>query len=237
MKKTMVSGVLMGAALGLSACASGLSQDDCLYADWRAIGYEDGARGYAADAVSAYRKSCVKKAGVVPDMDAYLAGREAGLQHYCVASNGFAEGARGAVFRGVCTGPKASVFALAYQRGAALYMFERGVTKTAAAYAAAETELADIGLAIADAEAALISPATPHLARAEILVDLKGLNERRAYLEQSLQPLADDHAAAKIALEDYRVFLASGGVDGDAGDFNVVDEDRRGVIGVTRARY
>ena len=66
----------IGAVL-LTGCAGGLSKDECLYADWRAIGYEDGARGAPASAVSSHRQACAKKAGVTPDMSEYLAGRDA----------------------------------------------------------------------------------------------------------------------------------------------------------------
>lgn len=63
----------------LAGCAGGMSKDECLYADWRAIGFEDGSRRGPAGAVSSRRTACANKAGVTADMRAYLAGREEGL--------------------------------------------------------------------------------------------------------------------------------------------------------------
>ena len=99
----IVASIIFLALLG--GCAGGLSKDECLYADWQAIGYEDGARGAPASAVSSHRQACAKKAGVTPDMTAYLTGRDEGLREYCKPSNGFAVGSRGARYYGVCTGP------------------------------------------------------------------------------------------------------------------------------------
>ena len=38
-------------SLLLAGCAGGMSKKECLYADWRAIGYEDGAQGRDASAI------------------------------------------------------------------------------------------------------------------------------------------------------------------------------------------
>ena len=107
--------------LALGGCAGGMSKEECLYADWQAIGYEDGARGAPANAVSSRRQACANKAGVTADMSAYLAGRDQGLQEYCRPANAFSIGARGAHYYGVCTGPDGDEFAAAFQSGHQLY--------------------------------------------------------------------------------------------------------------------
>ncbi|WP_428407820.1 DUF2799 domain-containing protein [Hyphococcus sp.] len=195
----------------LSGCAGGLSKYECLYADWRAIGYEDGARGAPASAVSSHRQACAKKAGVTPDMNAYLAGRNAGLREYCQVSNAFSIGARGGRYYGVCTGPEEGAFVTAYQQGNQLFVLENDLAHAEHAFAAAEKRLQEIEHNIDHAEAALISPATPHLERVDILADLKNLNEEKTRVKRSFGPLRRDIDVAYEELADYRAFLAANG--------------------------
>ncbi len=197
--------------LALGGCAGGMSKDECLYADWRAIGYEDGARGAPASAVSSHRQACAKKAGVTPDMSAYLAGRDAGLIEYCQASNAFTIGARGGRYYGVCTGPEEGSFVTAYQQGNQLFVLRNDVAHTEHALASAEKRLQEINHQIDHAEAALISPATPHLERVDILADLKNLNEEKQRVKRSFGPLRRDYELAQDELADYRAFLAVNG--------------------------
>lgn len=113
--------VVFVALFALAGCASGMSKDECLYADWRAIGYEDGAAGRSATAVSPRRVACAKKAGVTPDMEAYLAGRDDGLEQFCRPANGFDIGARGVRYTGVCQGSSEGAFVAAYEKGLTLH--------------------------------------------------------------------------------------------------------------------
>lgn len=207
-----VSAILIAlSVLALEGCAGGMSKDECLYADWRAIGYEDGARGAPASAVSSHRQACAKKAGVTPDMTAYLMGRDEGLNQYCQVSNAFSIGARGGRYYGVCTGPEEGAFVTAYQQGNQLFALQNDVAHAEHALAAADKRLQDINHQIDHAEAALISPATPHMGRVDILADLKNLNEEKTRVKRSFGPLRADYELAQDELVDYRAFLASNG--------------------------
>jgi len=77
----------------LSSCAS-LSPEQCKNADWRQIGYTDGANGEPAGRLQEHASACAK-AGIKPDLDAYLSGRMEGLLSYCQPENGFEVGRRG----------------------------------------------------------------------------------------------------------------------------------------------
>ena len=46
--------------LGAIAGCSTMSADECVTADWRTIGYEDGAAGREVSAISRHRKACAK---------------------------------------------------------------------------------------------------------------------------------------------------------------------------------
>lgn len=77
----------------LSSCAS-LSPEQCKNADWRQIGYTDGANGEPAGRLQEHASACAK-ANVKPDLEAYLSGRMEGLLSYCQPENGFEVGWRG----------------------------------------------------------------------------------------------------------------------------------------------
>ena len=59
-----------------------MGKSECVTADWRTIGYEDGLRGYPADRIGAHRVACAKHQ-VAPNLPAYSDGRERGLVEYC----------------------------------------------------------------------------------------------------------------------------------------------------------
>jgi hypothetical protein len=78
----------------LASCAS-LSPEQCQNADWRQIGYADGANGLPGSRIQDHASACAK-IGAKPDMEAYLSGRMEGLVSYCQPENGFDVGRRGA---------------------------------------------------------------------------------------------------------------------------------------------
>lgn len=195
----------------LGGCAGGMSKDECLYADWRAIGYEDGARGAPASAVSSHRQACAKKAGVTPDMSAYLAGRDAGLYEYCQPSNGFRVGANGWSYHGVCTGPEQGAFVSAYQQGNQLYVLENDLAHAESALVGAENRLTEIDHQVEHKGIALVSPETTTEGRIHLLADIKALQEEKSRVKRSIGPLRRDVDIAAEELADYRAFLAVNG--------------------------
>lgn len=194
----------------LSGCA-GISKEECLYADWNAVGYEDGAAGRPVSAISPRRAACAKKARMTVDMAAYRAGREEGLEVYCQPSNGYAAGANGAGYYGVCPGPREAEFMSAYEAGRHLYLLERAVAGYAADIRQAHFDLRDIEHRIAHTQTALIAPDTPHAERLELLAKLMQLSEDRGKVETALIALNRDHARAEDELAAFREFIAVNG--------------------------
>lgn len=194
----------------LGGCAS-MSKEECLYADWQAIGYEDGARGAPVSAISSRRQACVKQIGEAPDMAEYLAGREQGLRQFCQPSNGFRLGADGANYHGVCAGPEGDSFAAAYESGRHLYNLESAVDSAGNAIAKAHKDLKAVKSHITEVEAALISPETPTPERIELLATLKNLSEERGRIETAIVALTRDHTRAEDELADYEAILAENG--------------------------
>lgn len=111
-----------------NGCAS-LDKEECLVADWRLIGYQDGAAGKAAGAVGRYREDCAQHA-VVPDLDQYRAGRAEGLQEYCRPYNGFRLGKAGKGYPTVCPSGIQGELRAAYDEGRDIYLAKSDVKKT-----------------------------------------------------------------------------------------------------------
>lgn len=109
------------ALLLLGGCAS-LDRDECVNADWYAIGLEDGARGRAVERLGDHRRACAKH-NVVPNSERYLAGRGEGLKTFCTYERGYSEGRAGRSYAAGC--PEAARFLAGYQRGREIYGLSR----------------------------------------------------------------------------------------------------------------
>jgi hypothetical protein len=197
-------------ALMLAGCA-GMSKDECLYADWSAIGYEDGAAGRPVSAVSPRRAACAKKAGITVDMAAYNAGREDGLYLYCRPSNGYAVGANGGRYYGVCASDDEDDFLMAFEMGRRLYSLEQNVYAVAGQIKKAQQDLYNTEHRITATQTALISPATPMADRPALLLEMKELYDDKEQIEYTLAALDRDLARAEAALADYEDHLALNG--------------------------
>lgn len=204
----MRSVVLASLLFASAGCAGGMSKEECLYADWRAIGYEDGAQGRNASAIGSRRVACADKAQVTPDMEAYLAGRERGLDQFCRPANGFDYGSRGYSYTGACVSRDEAAFVAAYDKGLTLHGLVVNYDATSRALANAHADLDNIDHQIAHAQAALVNPATPHPERLDHLAELKTLYTRRDKVRDAIPNLARDVDIAEAELEDYRDEMA-----------------------------
>ncbi len=122
--RTLKSARLIGLGvffvIGLSACASVMSEQDCQIANWGAIGQQDGLNGLSFEKFNQRTAQCTKF-NILPDQAAYNAGRELGLNAYCTPQNGFQQGASGRRYQGVCVGRNEGAFLNEYAIGKQLY--------------------------------------------------------------------------------------------------------------------
>ena len=206
-KGTRLAGLLM--LVGMSGCAS-MSSDECVYSDWHAVGYEDGARGYAADRFGVHRKACAKH-GVTADFRAYQQGRAEGLVDYCQPSRGYNLGASGGRYHGVCDVALEARFLDAYRVGYQLYNLRSSVDGVSARIDARENELERTREKIGEKEALLIAEETKTEERILLLADLKALSERAGELEAEIAALVDDRAKREYELRDYEATVAAYG--------------------------
>ena len=103
----------------LAGCAT-MNKEECLTADWRTIGYEDGAHGYMASKIADHRKACAEH-GVTPNLQQYQAGREKGLRQFCREGNGYQLGVSGHAYAGTCPSDMERAFEAAYHQGREIY--------------------------------------------------------------------------------------------------------------------
>ena len=110
--------------LGLLAGCASMNEQECMKADWKLIGFEDGSKGKAQSTIGNYRKDCAK-VSVVPDLARYQQGHAEGAKQYCVKSNGYNAGVSGGAYYGICPKNQEAEFLVAYRDGQQLYQLQK----------------------------------------------------------------------------------------------------------------
>ncbi|MBT8099167.1 MAG: DUF2799 domain-containing protein [Gammaproteobacteria bacterium] len=200
-------GSLIVAVAMLSGCAT-MSSEECALSDWRAIGFEDGSRGYSSQQFGEHRKACAKH-GISADFSAYSQGREQGLREFCQPGRGFNLGERGGSYGGVCSADLEPEFLDAYRAGHQLYTLRSNVNAANSAIYNKERELDSVRAHIRSAEAALIAEETTTEERVLLLVDLKDLSERVGELEAEIDILIAERARHEQELHYYEQTVAA----------------------------
>ena len=173
-----------GLALVLQGCAS-MSKNECLTADWYAIGYESGIRGQREAQISEHRKACAEH-GVTPNLARYLEGREAGLQKFCEPRNGYRLGRAGTSYAGVCPPGPEGDFLQSYGAGRELYKMQQNIHRLGRRIKSRQAELRDLNEHIADKQAELIAAGTTPSQRALLLTQLLDLQEKAKHIERDI---------------------------------------------------
>lgn len=119
-----IVGILATVAGGivLASCETGppMSPAQCSVADWRAVGYQDGAAGRPPERFVALQQACVA-AGMGADQTLYMRGRDEGLATYCQPERGFRLGLEGSGYGGVCPAELDGAFRYAHDDGMRAY--------------------------------------------------------------------------------------------------------------------
>ncbi len=193
--------------LALSACA-GMDVSECRTADWRAIGFEDGAQGQSPGYFGERRKSCADH-GITADFDAYLAGRAEGLSHFCSPYNGYRLGTQGYQYSGICPARLEDAFLTAHADGYGLYKRHTALKRIQKRVHRSKKRAQEIEYLLAERTALLVSSDTKTPERAAIAVELKQLVEEKVQLEEIIHRLEYDHAEAEREYERYQDHIAS----------------------------
>jgi len=187
---------------------SGMSEQACVTADWRTIGFEDGTVGRSPGNIGSYRNACADY-GIAPDLDAYRAGHAEGVQLYCRESNGFSVGHSGAVYQGVCPADVEASFVREYESGRHLYELESALSgveaRIASNYRAQESMKQEL-TAIATS---MIATDTTTEQRVAMVTRSAEIGRRYGELTTEIQQLERQRAVAERELLDYRQTLAA----------------------------
>jgi len=179
----------VAAAAALSACATGMGKDECVVADWRTIGFEDGLHGYPADRIGVHRVACAKHQ-VAPNLAAYTEGRQRGLVEYCQPKNGFRVGLHGGGYANVCSGPTEQSFVNGYQWGRQIYDARSELNNNRARLRNARDGLSRTDAAIAAATAELLLPNLPKERRIFLATELVQLGQERTEFSSRIDLLS-----------------------------------------------
>jgi hypothetical protein len=196
----IIAGTLL-ALLGLSGCAT-MDRSQCQTVDWRTIGYEDGVTGQSSDRIALHRKACAKY-GVTPDLQAYQAGREQGLQEYCNADNGFRLGERGGQLPAFCPVERYGAFEAAYRDGFHLYQLRSSLNAAQAGLDAARREQQGNEHRLVELSDLIVAKETETVARAQAVIEVKNIAERQGRLKSRIRELEQQRALRQRDLDDY----------------------------------
>jgi hypothetical protein len=198
----------LAAAVYLVAGCSGMSEQACVTADWRTVGFEDGTAGRSEGTIGRYRQQCSEH-GVAPDLESYRAGHAEGVRSYCKESNGFVVGHSGATYQGVCPADLEPDFLAEYNSGRRLHELESALgnvdSRIASNYRAQEgikQELTDIGVR-------MIASDTTAEQRLAMVTRSADLGRHYGELNTETEQLQRERALAERALLEYRATLAA----------------------------
>ncbi len=185
----------------LPGCAS-MSRDECLTADWRTIGYEDGLAGRSADRIAEHRKACAKS-GVTPDLRAWQDGREQGLREFCQPQNGYRIGERGGEYDGSCPADLAPAFEAAWHDGFELHERRARVNQAASDVRNMQAQLQRAEEDMVTASALIIDHDADTTAKARALLDVQRLAERQGVLKAQIRQRQEDQVHFQRDLDEY----------------------------------
>lgn len=182
---------LLGFILLTATACSTLNKSECLTADWKTIGYEDGTKGYKASRISQHRSACAEY-GIRPDLNAYTTGRKEGLHHYCIPTTAYKKGLYGYSYNGVCAGYNEKVFLDAYYDGLEIYKEKNILNKMKSDYSNEESYISSLELELHEKEHILISG---HLTKVKALIllnETKDIAEELGKAKSNLELLSYD---------------------------------------------
>ena len=191
--------LLSTAMLYLNGCAT-MTQSECLNANWRIIGIEDGADGQLSSYLGEHRKACAPY-NVIPDLNAYLDGHRAGVQQYCTPQNAYNVGERGKKYQGVCPPELEGAFLEAYSHGYGYYSLNRELDSVESSIRYKADKIDELHKEIAEFEKQLISDQTYEAQRKQLLENIKECQRQIAYLEKEIYDLGAEEIILKERIE------------------------------------
>jgi len=108
-------GVIGLLCLTLFGCAT-MNAEDCVNADWRSLGMQDGARGNSLNRIESRAKVC-QKHGLAIKRAEYQKGYKQGIAQFCTPANGYDYGTSKRQYAYVCPNNLEAGFLKGYVKG------------------------------------------------------------------------------------------------------------------------
>jgi Protein of unknown function (DUF2799) len=204
----MVRLVALGVAGYVLAGCAGMSEQACVSADWRTVGFEDGTLGRSPATIGTYRQACADH-GVTPNLDAYRAGHAEGVEIYCRASHGFEVGHSGAAYQGVCPDRLEADFVAEYNAGRHLFELEAALRDVDARIAGNYRTQESIKKELTSIAATMIATDTTAEERVRLVTRSAELGRRYGELTAEIEQLERARAQDERELLDYRQTLTA----------------------------
>ena len=193
-------------SLLVAGCAGpAMNQAECHYADWREVGYTDGAKGVLRTEFSRYREACAEH-GVAPDYSAYADGHDDGTRVFCTEDSGYSKGQNGYTYSGVCPGDIAGEFLQGYRAGRELHDTSRDLRRLDASIAKRHRTLKTLNEKVAQKEQQVVSDQSTETQRAEALVEIKDIQQRIGELEAEILSAEKRQAVMSAEYDKIRAF-------------------------------
>jgi hypothetical protein len=183
----------------VSGCAT-LNKSECVNADWKMIGMEDGTSGRPQSHIGKHRSACAKF-NIVPDLDAYQQGHAEGITRYCTELNGFESGKRGAVYNGVCPPNLESLFLDGYYYGRRFYTERQRIKNLSSAIQSRKKKVENIKEDILEKEKRLISVRPSPAERIVLLAQIREMYDNVGNLEAEIDDQENQRSIAREEIE------------------------------------
>ncbi len=185
--------------LNLNACAS-MNKSECLNADWKIIGMEDGADGRLPSYIGEHRTACAGY-NIKPNLDTYMQGHNIGILQYCTAQNGFNVGQQGKTYNGVCPQELEIQFLGAYEHGYEYYTLNSELDNIDYSIESKHHDIIDVKHEISNAEQKIISNDTTENQRVNLLEIIKEHQHTVTHMEAEIQEYLEQKLTVDKKLE------------------------------------
>ncbi|QKK10707.1 MAG: DUF2799 domain-containing protein [Pseudomonadota bacterium] len=162
-----------------------LNKSECLQADWRTIGLEDGAQGHPLTRIGEHRKACAQY-GVRTDLPSYEAGHREGARLFCIPRTAYQLGLRGGTYHGICPAEHERDFVAYYQSGQEVRRLRLELNQERSVLGEIQAGHAANESVIATRESLLVGEGLTRRQRLVLLNEIKVLTETRVALEAAI---------------------------------------------------
>lgn len=186
--------VLLIAIFILSSCAS-LNEKECQTANWRLIGYEDGAAGKSTVQLKEHREACAEYR-ITPDLETYRLGHDEGLREYCRPANAYQLAKNGKSYPRLCHVEKEVELRAAYREGRKVYDLLSDIGLTKQRLSSKQRELKEIEETLFDYQAEIIKKGISNERRLQLLTETIVLSKREDVIHGEIADL-EQHLYAR----------------------------------------